>query len=427
LRKAQLALDDLVDPLTNLPKTKAQNGLASAQETYNNAVNSLNKAYADGFNDVSDAFLVFPDAVTQIHEILKHNYLDEMTVRAVYGTTAVDYRNAALDNYYKAKDLVDDAEDVYHETDSTAEQSVIESLITQTYNAGQATAEAVKSLSVLLDYIDSHTSIEPGGLAADETATATMTSDVNANTTALLAASNTIKTTTTALASATRGIQEGSENVTDVNDNSDEIERARLDVQDAQLDIQQTSIDIGKRTIKSPIDGIVTNIIPNVGETASPSAPSISVISTSQFEIEANLPEADLAKVKLGADADVTLDAYGPDVVFPATVSFINPAEDILDGVATYKIKLLFVAPDDRIKSGMTADITVKGERKDNVIAVPQRAVISKNGGKYVRVLERENVIEKQVETGLRGSDGNIEITDGLTEGETIIVFSDGE
>jgi multidrug efflux pump subunit AcrA (membrane-fusion protein) len=103
----------------------------------------------------------------------------------------------------------------------------------------------------------------------------------------------------------------------------------------------------------------------------------------------------------------------------------MNPAESLVEGVATYKTTLYFNNSDERIKSGMTADVTIKGDRRDNVFAVPQRAVITRGDSKFVQVLQGENVAEKQVKTGLRGSDGNIEITDGLSEGDQVIVFSE--
>ncbi len=139
------------------------------------------------------------------------------------------------------------------------------------------------------------------------------------------------------------------------------------------------------------------------------------------------MPEIDVAQVKVGMEADVTLDAYGKDVIFPMIVTSINPAESIVEGVAVYKVVLQFVKADDRVKSGLTADIIIKVDHHDDVLAVPQRAVITKNGARYVKVLSVESTVDKPVGTGLRGSDGNIEIISGLTEGDQVLVFSESE
>jgi multidrug efflux pump subunit AcrA (membrane-fusion protein) len=96
----------------------------------------------------------------------------------------------------------------------------------------------------------------------------------------------------------------------------------------------------------------------------------------------------------------------------------------MIEGVATYKITMQFVKKDERLKSGMTANIDILADERENVFYVPQRAVLSKNGDKMVKILSDEKsgaITEVAVKTGLRGSDGNIEITDGIREGDKVI------
>jgi len=146
-------------------------------------------------------------------------------------------------------------------------------------------------------------------------------------------------------------------------------------------------------------------------------------MSNAQFQIEANIPEADIAKVKPGQTANVTLDAYGPDVLFHASVVSVDPAETIVDGVPTYKTTFQFEGTDARIKSGMTANIDIQGQMHENVLSVPQRAVVNHNGKKYVTIKTGKNTTkEVVVSLGLRGSDGAIEITDGLSVGDEVVV-----
>ncbi len=72
----------------------------------------------------------------------------------------------------------------------------------------------------------------------------------------------------------------------------------------------------------------------------------------------------------------------------------------------------------------MTANIDILTAKRENVIVVPQRAVIAKNGDKIIKILDRSGIIkEVKAETGLRGSDGNIEIISGLNEGDSVVVF----
>ena len=193
-------------------------------------------------------------------------------------------------------------------------------------------------------------------------------------------------------------------------------------VRSAQANVQSAGAQLAKTVIAAPFAGIVSAQEAKLGEIVSPNTTIISIISPAEFEIEANVPEADIAKLSLGDTARVTLDAYGSDVVFAVKVAAIDPAETIIDGVATYRVTFQFTSPDERVKSGMTANIDISTERRDNVIAIPQRAVIARNGKKFVRILDGETEKEVEVETGLRGSSGNIEIISGLNEGEKVIV-----
>jgi RND family efflux transporter MFP subunit len=161
-----------------------------------------------------------------------------------------------------------------------------------------------------------------------------------------------------------------------------------------------------------------------LGEVANAQSLVAEVISQAKFQVEANIPEADIAKVKVNDPAKVTLDAYGSDVIFEATVVKIEPSATIVEGVPTYKTTLQFQGDSDKIKSGMTANLDILTAQKENVLAVPYRAVIDQNGEKFVKILKDKNSIEERaVSVGLRGSDGNVEILEGLNEGEKVITF----
>jgi multidrug efflux pump subunit AcrA (membrane-fusion protein) len=172
-----------------------------------------------------------------------------------------------------------------------------------------------------------------------------------------------------------------------------------------------------------------------VGEVVFPSSPYsdsrvtfVSIISDKNYEIEVNVSEVDIAKIKSGDTAIITLDAYGDETEFYATVTSIEPAETIIEGISTYKVKLQFNEQDEQIKSGMTANIDILTAKKENVITIPQRAIITKAGQKIVRVIEDVpeknliNINEVIVKTGLRGSDGRIEILEGINEGDEVVI-----
>lgn len=209
----------------------------------------------------------------------------------------------------------------------------------------------------------------------------------------------------------------------------------QISAQKAQVEYAKASVEnykamISKTILRSPINGVITKQDAKAGEFASTQTILVSIISAKNFQVETNVPEADIAKVKINNIAKITLDAYGDEVIFSAKVIKIDPAETVIEGVSTYKTTLEFEDEDGRIKSGMTANIDILTGKKENVIFVPQRAVIEKNGDKIVRVVVEdkssetgERIDEVKVKTGLRGSDGSIEIIEGLKEGDKVITF----
>jgi len=206
---------------------------------------------------------------------------------------------------------------------------------------------------------------------------------------------------------------------------SEEIGGQQAKVAKARAGADNIRAQIAKTVLAAPFGGTVTRQDAKVGEIVSAGEGVTALISEAEFEIEAAVPEADLAKIKVGNSARITLDAYGSDVNFDARVVAIDPAETMVEGVATYKTTLLFAVRDERIKSGLTANVDIFGERRGGVMVVPQRAVISKDGGKFVKVLRGGKIEETKVVAGLRGSDGNIEIISGVSEGDEILIFSE--
>ena len=193
-------------------------------------------------------------------------------------------------------------------------------------------------------------------------------------------------------------------------------------VNEAEARLQASRAQLSKSVLQSPIDGVVTKQDAKAGEIVSANLPIISIISSTRFEIEANVPEADIAKVKIGDSARVTLDAYGNDVIFEAKVAEIDPAETMVEGVATYKTTLIFTKDDERVKSGMTANIDIETAKREGVVYIPRRATVKRDVDTIVFMAGGIQPAERVVKLGLVGSDGNVEITEGLSEGEQIIV-----
>lgn len=198
------------------------------------------------------------------------------------------------------------------------------------------------------------------------------------------------------------------------------IQKAR--VKGAEASVQNARAMLGKTVISAPIFGIVTKLNARTGEIVSGNQTVVSLLSEDLFQIEAKVPEADIVKVKVGDTAKVTLDAFSPDAVFEAKVIGIDFEETIIEGVATYKVVLEFTHSDPRVRSGLTANLEILTDLREGVLVIPGRVIISDQGEMFVKILDGKKAIEREIQTGLRGSDGEVEVIKGLSEGQKVIV-----
>lgn len=296
----------------------------------------------------------------------------------------------------------------------------------------QETIESLKKVKIALEAVPLTTKLT----STEKTNLITEQNNINAEMAAITQKQGAVETqkaaNTNAIASAETNVNQAKNVLAGAEDDlvlkkagatEEQILSQKAKIKSSRAAVQNIRAQIEKTIIRSPISGFVVKQEAEAGEIASANTPIISLISETQFQIEANVAEADMAKVKIEDEAKLTVDAYGRDVVFQARVIAIEPAETIIDGLAAYKTTLQFLQNDERIKSGLTANIEILTDKRENVIAIPQRAVIPKDGEQLVKILTDNKIQEIKIKTGLRGSDGNIEIIEGIREGDRVITF----
>ena len=190
-------------------------------------------------------------------------------------------------------------------------------------------------------------------------------------------------------------------------------------IKQALANLQEVYAKIRERQVISPISGIITTVNAKVGSIMNSTEIAASIISSGKFQIESYVPEIYIALVKIGNPAQITLDAYSTDKKFMAKVVSIDPSETIKDGVSTYKNILQFTDTVE-MKDGMSANVVIITNKKENVISVPQGLVKNKDGKKIVVVKVNEEIIEKEVHVGDVSSSGQVEIVSGLNEGDIL-------
>jgi HlyD family secretion protein len=204
----------------------------------------------------------------------------------------------------------------------------------------------------------------------------------------------------------------------------EDIALAQATVQQAQAALDLINNQVVNDTIRAPIDGTISQVNYKVGEQSTAATPVIVMITQNHYEVDVDVAETDIAKIKINDQVDITLDAYGDAVKFTGQVIFIDPAETIIQGVTYYKVKIDFTPGDKEVKSGMTATADIKTATKDNVLAIPARAVIDTNGNKSVKVLKGQTAVDSQVQLGLSGDGGLVEVLSGVNEGDEVITYT---
>jgi HlyD family secretion protein len=194
----------------------------------------------------------------------------------------------------------------------------------------------------------------------------------------------------------------------------------------AQASLARAQAVYNNTVIRAPFDGVISSVDASMGEAVSISDSVVSLISNNNYEITVLVPEADIANLTIGDRAVVTFDAYDEEE-FEAEVVFVTPSAETVEGVPVFEAKLEFKNQDERIRVGLSADVEIFAEERSDVFAVPSRAIIREVSGSFVRLLVDDDHIERvPVKTGLRSSEGLIEILSGLNEGDKVITFIDG-
>jgi multidrug efflux pump subunit AcrA (membrane-fusion protein) len=175
--------------------------------------------------------------------------------------------------------------------------------------------------------------------------------------------------------------------------------------------------------VHAPLSGIVSEVPVSAGMIVSPNTPITTVSAIDNLEITARIPEREVACLKNGLKADVTLQAY-PGEIFSAAISRVAP---ILDSATRTKlIVFAFDQHDSRINAGMFARIRLNTKTYENILVVPAEALISKRGESIVFIL-RDGMSGpplaelRKVTVGV-SLNGWTEIKSGLSEGEAVVV-----
>jgi len=198
---------------------------------------------------------------------------------------------------------------------------------------------------------------------------------------------------------------------------NEEIRMAGANIKQLQAGLQAAEAARDKSVVKAPFDGIVAKVFLDEGEAVTMGMPLMQLIDNSEFFVEAPFDEANAAEIKVGQKVRINLDAYrGED--FIGRVEYIAPVvQQNMDLSRTLNVKILVEEGKDKFIGGMSADVIVVVEEKDDVLYAPSDALIR---DEYAYVLESGRAVRRDVTTGT-GNWESVEVLSGLNEGDVLI------
>lgn len=174
--------------------------------------------------------------------------------------------------------------------------------------------------------------------------------------------------------------------------------------------------------LTSPVNGIVTETNGEKGEIITPDITVVSVLADGTPEIMLNIIEDSIVNIRVGQPVRITLDAL-PEKELYGKVASIDPAETKISGAVYYRAKIVFSTVEEFLRSGMTANVWIETASKSDVVYVPVSAIYKKDDKKFVRILQKATIREIEVTTGIKNSEGKIEIlSGGVQKGDQLVL-----
>lgn len=203
-----------------------------------------------------------------------------------------------------------------------------------------------------------------------------------------------------------------------------QLDTARENYEVARTNYESKLADLGDYTITTPISGIVIGKPLEEGQTVvqgiSAAQVMMKIADLTEMQIEADVDETDIGKVKVGQNVTFTIDTYSGKT-FTGTVTKISNQSTTTNNVIYYTVYVAVHPTNYDLKPDMTARLVINTNERHNVLYLPNEAVKVVNGQATVQVLEKGKQVTKNVTTGLSG-EMSTEIVDGLSEGDEVVL-----
>ena len=157
-----------------------------------------------------------------------------------------------------------------------------------------------------------------------------------------------------------------------------QLENARAQVGQSEAALRQAQVNLDHTIIRAPVDGVVVSRNVDVGQTvaASLQAPTLFQIAQdlTKMQVDTNVDEADVGRVRVGQAVTFTVDSF-PGQTFAGDVVQVRKAPQVVQNVVTYDVVVSAPNPELTLLPGMTANVRIVTDRRENALKVPNAAL----------------------------------------------------
>jgi RND family efflux transporter MFP subunit len=196
-----------------------------------------------------------------------------------------------------------------------------------------------------------------------------------------------------------------------------QLKGAQAQMDAAKAHYASAAAQVGYSEVRSPITGVISDRPLYVGEMASAGSALFTIVDISQVVARANVPVHDTASITVGRPTTIT----GPGAELTGKVTVVSPAVD--PNTTTVEVWVQAANPGEKLKPGVTVQMSVNVGEIQNAVIVPVAALLSSDeGGDKVMIAGSDGLAhESKVTTGVRQGD-DVQILSGVKPGEQVIV-----
>ncbi|MGA8028079.1 MAG: efflux RND transporter periplasmic adaptor subunit [Bryobacteraceae bacterium] len=197
---------------------------------------------------------------------------------------------------------------------------------------------------------------------------------------------------------------------------TEQLKSAQAQMDAAKAHSQSAEAQLSYAEVRSPINGVVSDRPLNIGELPSAGSPIVSIFDISRVVARANVPVHEAASIEVGRPATIS----GPAGEVTGKVTVVSPAVD--PNTTTIEVWVEAPNPRERLKPGITVQISITGEEIPDAIVIPAAAILSSDdGGEKVMLAGSDSLAhERKIEAGVHQGD-EVQILSGVNPGDQVI------